>query len=260
MKFPHSLKFFEIPDYVRRPAGLFDADCKLGALEEIRFQLLPAHWPRKGQQRGDLRRVHYGERPPTDQQRGNHRGPGLHIPALTLSSIDRIHRLELDFGPAKELPGRSARSSSGPPEKNRHGHTLSYSQMTRPPSSSTSSRKPLQRPAKRSPTCTSPSKTWSPRGEADGPRNDAGHSPGDFPGPDAHRQVGGGESDRHVPHIGRQDSGALWARRRPHRLPAPAPVFLTSSSTGAARSWLHGSLEAPMRHREVEQHPERHPQ
>jgi len=43
MKFPHSLKFFEIADHVRRPAGLFDPDCKLGALEEFRFQLLPAH-------------------------------------------------------------------------------------------------------------------------------------------------------------------------------------------------------------------------
>jgi len=43
MEFPHSLKFFEIPDHVRRPAGLFDADCKLGAFEEFRFQLLPAH-------------------------------------------------------------------------------------------------------------------------------------------------------------------------------------------------------------------------
>jgi hypothetical protein len=43
MKVPHSLKFFEMPDHVRRPAGLFDADCKLGALEEFRFQLLPAH-------------------------------------------------------------------------------------------------------------------------------------------------------------------------------------------------------------------------
>ena len=79
---------------------------------------------REVQQRGDLRRVHYGERPATDQQRGDHRGPGLHIPALTLSSIDRVHRLELDFGPAKELPGRGARSSPGPPEKNHLGHTL----------------------------------------------------------------------------------------------------------------------------------------
>src|ERR687894_3289055 len=43
MKVPHSLKFFEIPDHVCCPAGLFDADCELGALEEFRFQLLSAH-------------------------------------------------------------------------------------------------------------------------------------------------------------------------------------------------------------------------
>src|SRR5215207_2091401 len=63
MKFPHSLKFFEIPDHVRRPAGLFGADCKLGALEEFRFQLLPAQrlagMTGRRRRRGDTQRVVY---------------------------------------------------------------------------------------------------------------------------------------------------------------------------------------------------------
>src|SRR5215217_9628645 len=43
MKFPHSLKFLEIPGHVRRPARLLVVDHGFSALEEPRFQLLPAH-------------------------------------------------------------------------------------------------------------------------------------------------------------------------------------------------------------------------
>src|SRR3712207_789616 len=78
--------------------------------------------------------MHYRKHPRTDQKRGDYRGTGVSVPALSLSPIHRVHRLELDTVSAKELLDRSARGSPGPPEKNHLGHTL-YLPVSEPPRS-----------------------------------------------------------------------------------------------------------------------------